>query len=152
MQSYTVEISGVGRLTTSLSCEIFTENSVLVPLNKNIRNVQADVIPENPKVSVISLLAEILPSVLPQNVSNLNQIKNLNSLAHKAIEINNLQRKSLEPLFIFKVEFHFTVMYISILLITLTISIVVVKFKNQVIKMYSPEVADNIPNNEQVNP
>jgi len=142
----------VGRLTTSSSCEIFTENSVLVPLNKNIRNVQADVTPENPKVSVISLLAEILPSVLPQNVSNLNQIKNLNSLAHKAIEINNLQRKSLEPLFIFKVELHFTFMYISILIITLTISIVVVKFKNQVIKMYSPEVADNIPNNEQVNP
>jgi len=135
-----------------LSCEIFTKNSVLEPLNKNVRNVQADIIPENPKVSVISLLAEILPSVLPQNVSNLNPIKNLNSLAHKAIEINNLQRKSLEPLFILKVEFHFTVMYISILLITLTISIVVVKFKNQVIKMYSPEVADNIPNNEQVNP
>jgi len=55
-QTLRVEIAGMGRLIISLSCEIYTKNSILKPINKNIRNVQADVIPDNPKFNVISML------------------------------------------------------------------------------------------------
>ncbi|KAL4154598.1 hypothetical protein QTP88_000455 [Uroleucon formosanum] len=40
-QTFRVEISGVGRLTVSPSCEIHTENSILVPFSKTNRDIKA---------------------------------------------------------------------------------------------------------------
>jgi len=95
------------------------------------------------------MLTETLCSILPQNLTNVKIFKNLNSLAHKAFELSKLEPKTIEPLFIFKMEFHITILYISLTFSILVISALAMRFRNRVIKMYSPEVADNISNNDQ---
>jgi len=95
------------------------------------------------------MLTETLSSVLPQNLSNVKIFKNLNSLAHRALELSKLESKSIEPLFIFKMEFHITMLYISLTFSILVISALAIRLKSRVIKMYSPEVADNSSNNDQ---
>ncbi|KAL4082984.1 hypothetical protein QTP88_028314 [Uroleucon formosanum] len=121
-QTFRVEISGVGRLTVSPSCEIHTENSILVPFYKTNRDIKLDLIPENQKFNIKSMLTETLSSVLPQTLSNVKIFNNLNSLAHKALELSKLEPKSIEPLFIFKIEFHITILYISLTFFVLVIS------------------------------
>ncbi|KAE9529255.1 hypothetical protein AGLY_011931 [Aphis glycines] len=116
--TFRVEISGVGRLTASPSCEIHMGSSILVPFSKTNRNIKLDVIPENRRFKIKSMLTETLSSVLAQNLTNVKIFNDFNALAHKTIESSTL----------------------------------VVKFKNRVIKMYSPEVADDSLSNEQVNP
>ena len=102
-QTFRVEISGVGRLTTSPSCEIHTQSSVLVPFSKTNRDLELDVIPGNQKFNIKSLLTETFCSVLPQTLIKSKIFKDLNSLAHKAMESNKLEPKTVEPLFIFKI-------------------------------------------------
>ncbi|KAL4101311.1 hypothetical protein QTP88_021331 [Uroleucon formosanum] len=148
-QTFRVEISGVGRLTVSPSCEIHTENSILVPFSKTNRDIKLDLIPENQKFNIKSMLTETLSSVLPQTLSNVKIFNNLNSLAHKALELSKLEPKSIEPLFIFKIEFHITILYISLTFFVLVISALAIRFRNRVTKMYTPEVAENIFNNDQ---
>ncbi|KAL4085202.1 hypothetical protein QTP88_027061 [Uroleucon formosanum] len=148
-QTFRVEISGVGRLTVSPSCEIHTENSILVPFSKTNRDIKLDLIPENQKFNIKSMLTETLSSVLPQTLSNVKIFNNLNSLAHKALELSKLEPKSIEPLFIFKIEFHITILYISLTFFVLVISALAIRFRNRVTKMYTPEVAENISNNDQ---
>ncbi|KAE9523134.1 hypothetical protein AGLY_016475 [Aphis glycines] len=68
--TFRVEISGVGRLTASPSCEIHTGSSILVPFSKTNRNLKLDVIPENRRFKIKSMLIETLSSVLAQNLTN----------------------------------------------------------------------------------
>jgi len=141
----------VGRLTTSPFCEIHTKSSVLVPFSKTNRNIKLDLIPENLKYNLKSMLTKTFCSVLPQNLANVKIIKDFNSLAHRAIESNELKPKPTEPLFIFKMEFHITILYIYITFSILFISAVALRFKNKIIKMYNPEIADNLTKNDQNN-
>ncbi|XP_026819373.1 uncharacterized protein LOC113558051 [Rhopalosiphum maidis] len=149
--TFRVEISGVGRLTTSSSCEIHTKSSILVPFSKSNRNIKLDIIPENRKSNIKSMLTETFCSVMPQNLTNVKIFKDFNSLAHRAMESSELKPKPTEPLFIFKIEFHITMLYISITFSILFISAVAIRFKNKIIKMYNPEIADNLSNNNQDN-
>jgi len=106
-----VEISGVGRLTASPSYEIHTKSSILVPFSKTNRNIKLDVIPENQRFKIKSILTETLSSVLSQNLTNVQIFKDFNALTHKAIESSRLEPKLEEPLFIFKIELHITILY-----------------------------------------
>jgi len=152
-QTFKVEISGVGRLTTSPSCEIHTENSILVANGKNNRDISLDIIPVNRKFNIISMLAEIRNSFLPQNLTNVKILKDLNFLARKAEESRVFEHKPMETwVCIFRIEFHIAIMYIFIISVALSIGTVVIKFRNRVIKMYKPEIGNGISINDQVNP
>lgn len=85
LQSSRVEISGAGRLTSSPSCEIHTQNSILEPFSKSNRDIKLDVKTENRKFNVKSMLTEMLNAVVPQNLTNVKILNNFNSLAHKTI-------------------------------------------------------------------
>lgn len=98
------------------------------------------------------MLTETLNLILPQKFSNVKIIKNLNSLTHKAIEISQLEHKFSEPIFIISVEVHTTIIYVFVTMVILVVSILAVGFRNTIIKTYSPEVADNISNNDQEDP
>jgi hypothetical protein len=124
----------------------------LVPLSKINRDIRRDIIPENPKHNLISTLIETLNLVIPQKLSHAKNIKDLNSLAQKATVISKLEHISSEPLFIYRIEVHITLIYVTIIMFLLVVSVLAIKFRHKIIKMYSPEVADNQSNISQENP
>jgi len=95
------------------------------------------------------MLTEMFSSVVPQNLTNVKILNDFNSLTQKTIKLGKLKIKHVEPLLIFKVEFHITVLYLTIAFSVLIISAIVIKFRNKVVKMYSPKVPDNLSNNDQ---
>jgi len=111
-QTFRVEISGVGRLTASPSCEIHTGNSILVTNSKSNRDVSLDIILVNRKFNIISVLTEIHHSFLPKNLTNVKLFNDLNFLVHEAGESSVLEHKPVGTLFIFKIEFYIAIIYI----------------------------------------
>uniref|UniRef100_A0A2S2PUH4 Envelope fusion protein n=1 Tax=Schizaphis graminum TaxID=13262 RepID=A0A2S2PUH4_SCHGA len=151
-QTSRVEISGMGRLTILPSCEIHTESFILSSSFKTNRDVKLDVIPENQKFDIKSTILETLGTVIPQNLSNVKIFKDFNFLAHKAIESSKLEHRTIEPLFIFKVEFHITILYLSLTISILIVCAIVIRCRDKIVKMYSPEIADNDSNKDQDDP
>ena len=148
-QIITIEISGVGRLTTSPNCEIHTENSIILPTSKPNRNIFTDLIPENSKNKFISVLSENLKNIIPQNPKDIKIINDFNSFTRKLLEINKLQRVATDSLVIYRMEFHMIIMYILTLIVIVTIGVLTVKFRNRIIKMYYPELPDNPSRNNE---
>jgi len=150
--TFRVEISGVGRLTASPSCEIHTENSILVSNSKFHREISLYIIPVNRKFNIKSMLTEIHSPFLPKNLKNVKLFNDLNFLVHEAGKSSVLEHKPVETLFKFKLEFHIAIIFIFIICTVLSTVVLVIKFRTKIIKMYSPEVADNSSSEDQVNP
>lgn len=141
------EISGVGRLTTSPNCEIHTENSIILSTDKSKRNIDNDLIPENNKGKFISILSENLKNIIPQNLKDINIITDFNSLSRKLIEIDRLQSIKTNPLGISLNEFCLIIIYILFISLVAAMSVLIIKFRNKIVKMYEPELPDNPPMN-----
>jgi len=146
-QIATIEISGVGRLTTSQDCEIHTENSIIFPTSRSHRGIYTDLIPENKKHE--SLLSENLKNIIPQNLKDINIIHDFNSLSRKLVEINKLQKETTDSLIIFQMEFNMVLVYILILTVVSVTSGLAIKFRNRIIKMYSPDLPDTLSLNNK---
>jgi len=146
-QIATIEISGVGRLTTSQDCEIHTENSVIFPTSRSNRGIYTDLIPGNKKQE--SLLTESLKNIIPQSIKDTSIIHDFNSLSRKLVEINKLQKVTTDSSIIFQMEFHMVLAYILILTVVSVASGLAFKFRNRIIKMYSPDLPDNLSLNNK---
>jgi len=146
--TFRVEISGVGRLTVLPSCEIYTTNSIFVANSKFHRDISLEIIPVNRKFNTISMLTEIHSPLLPKNLTNVKLFNDLNFLVHEAGESSVLEHKPVETLFIFKIEFHIAIIYIFIICTVLSTVVLVIRFRTKIIKMYSPEGANNSSSEE----
>ncbi|KAL4083610.1 hypothetical protein QTP88_028926 [Uroleucon formosanum] len=83
-----IEVEGVGRITTPPFCKINLRNSILFSNNKASRDIHSDIIPENSKNEPLHTLADIVKTIIPQNLTNKILIQNLNQLTNKAVELN----------------------------------------------------------------
>lgn len=141
-QIVTVEISGVGRLTTSQDCEIHTDHSIIFPTSRSNRSIYTDLIPENKKHEL--LLSESLKNIIPQNLKEISIIHDFNSLSKRLVEISKLQKVTTDPLIIFQMEFHMVLVYILILTVISIASGLAIKFRNRIIRMYSPDLPNTL--------
>jgi hypothetical protein len=140
-----VEISGVGRISIFQTCELHISNFILMPTKSFHRDVNLDVIPENPINSILTTLTEIFKFTLPQKIMNKDLIKNLNTLAKTADKISKLTQIPPEPIFIFKIGFQVLTIYVFFFILLFVASVLVIKYKNNIIRMYNPE----LPNQAQ---
>jgi len=122
----TIEISSVGRLTTSQDCEIHTKNSIIFPTSRPNRGIYTDLIPENQNNKWLSILSENLKNTIPQSLKKLSIISDFNSLSRKLIDISKLQKVTTNSLIIFQTEFYMSIMNILILIVVLIISVLAV--------------------------
>lgn len=139
-QIVTFQISGVGRLTTSQDCEIHTENSIIFPTSRSNRGIYTDLIPESKKQE--SVLSESLKNIIPQNLKDISIVHDFNSLSKRLIEISKLPKVTTKSLIIFQMEFHMVLVYILMLTIISVVSGLAIKFRNRIIRMYSPDLPD----------
>jgi len=146
-QIVTLEISGVGRLTTSQDCEIHTDYSIIFPTSRSNRSIYTDLIPENKKHEV--LLSESLKNIIPQNLKDISIIHDFNSIAKRLVEISKLQKVTTDPLIIFQMEFHMVLVYILIITVISVASGLAIKFRNRIIRMYSPDIPNILTLNNQ---
>lgn len=96
-QKIKVEISGVGRISIHPTCEIHISNYILMPTNSIDRDVNFDIIPENPNNKILITLTEILKFTIPQKIFNKDLIKNVNTLAKTSDKISELIQIPPEP-------------------------------------------------------
>uniref|UniRef100_A0A2S2PSM8 Envelope fusion protein n=1 Tax=Schizaphis graminum TaxID=13262 RepID=A0A2S2PSM8_SCHGA len=129
-QIATIEISGIGRLTTSQDCEINTENSIIFPTSRSNRGIYTDLMPGNKKQE--SLLIESLKNIIPQSLKDTSIIHDFNSLSRKLVEINKLQKVTTDSSIIFQMEFHLVLVYILILTVVSVASGLAIKFRNRI--------------------
>lgn len=141
-QNSRFEISGVGRITIPEFCEIHTENYIFMPLHKNLRNVNFDIVPENYKNNILDTLTETLKVVNPQNLTNIDVIKDLNYLAQKSMNIKDLIHRPSEFLIFLKAEFHVVILYHIVMIVIFINVYVIFKYKNELVRMYSPEIPE----------
>jgi len=149
-QSSKIEIAGVGRLTLSPLCKIHIGNSILFTTNRPVKNTQFDIIPENYNNNLLTFLEESVKNVLPQNITNIIIIKDLNHLAKIAYDISKLSHVSSEPLLILRIEFYVVIIYVFSIFFAITISIIIYKLRINRIKSYNPEIPDSTSNGSQM--
>ncbi|KAL4088679.1 hypothetical protein QTP88_023763 [Uroleucon formosanum] len=137
-----IEIEGVGRITTPPFCKINLRNSILFSNNKASRDIHSDIIPQNSKNEPLHTLADIVKTIIPQNLTNKIPIQNLNQLTNKAVELNELSHTLAEPSLIFNINIHVIVIYIIVILTILTTSILSFSLRKNVTKIYNPEIPE----------
>ncbi|XP_060872229.1 uncharacterized protein LOC132946316 [Metopolophium dirhodum] len=137
-----IEIEGVGRITIPPFCKINLRNSILFSNNKASRDSHSDIIPENSKNEPLHTLADIVKTIIPQNLTNKILIQNLNQLTNKAVELNELSHTLAEPSLIFNINIHVIVIYIIVILTILTTSILSFSLRKNVTKIYNPEIPE----------
>lgn len=137
-QSFDIEFSGVGRLTTSSRCEIHHLNSIMSPLI-NDKNTNLDLVPSSQGDNKLSTLLETLDDVIPQSITNTDAFKTLELLARHAMSIDRLHHKASKHLIFVALEVHIVIVYVSLIGI---IIIIVIIFKRKNVKMYKPELAE----------
>jgi hypothetical protein len=103
-----------------------------------------DIVNHNLFKSIFVILNETLQSIVPQKISKLNVIKDLNLLAKQSMDILNLPNKHIETSIIVKTEIHFIVIYLLILVCTITLISIFFKFRNKRV-VYNPELAESQP-------
>jgi len=141
-RTFTFEIYGVGRLTISPSCIVHTDRSILLPSIHVIANTYDDIIPENSKFNVKHSFADRLNLLLPQNITNVQVINDLNTFTQNLKELNNLEKRPTEPPLIIMVNIHITVMYISIICFAIICTLLVFKLNRSNVKLYKPDLAE----------
>jgi len=142
IKTFKVDISGVGKLTTSPHCEIHLDNSILLPLNI-MEEPYVDIIPECPFKNVMQTLTALLKQVKPQNPTYVNIINDLNSLAKQSIDIMNLPNKHTKTSIILNTDINLIIIYVLIIFLCLTVFIsIVIKLRHKKI-IYKPDLADN---------
>lgn len=146
VHSVKIEVSVGGKFTTSPNCKIHTTNSILLPRKNNIM-VDLDLIPENLNTESLSLLAENLKYIIPQNISNVKVIKDFVDLARKILNINELVHRNTETSLILRVEFNIILLYTLICIMIIVICILIIRIKTKTINVYEPELADNVSRN-----
>ena len=139
-QKIKIEISGVGRISIHPTCELHISNFILTPTNSIDRDVNLDIIPENPNNKILITLTEILKFTIPQKIFNKDLIKNLNTLAKTSDKISELIQIPPEPIFIFKIGFHLFTIYVFFFIFIFVASVLVIKYKNNIVRMYTPEL------------
>ncbi|KAL4104073.1 hypothetical protein QTP88_019386 [Uroleucon formosanum] len=137
-----IEIEGVGRITTPPFCKINLRNYILFSNNKASRDIHSEIIPENSKNEPLHTLADIVKTIIPQNLTNKILIQNLNQLTNKAVELNELSHTLAEPSLIFNINIHVIVIYIIVILTILTTSILSFSLRKNVTKIYNPEIPE----------
>ncbi|KAE9527753.1 hypothetical protein AGLY_012826 [Aphis glycines] len=137
-----IEIEGVGRITIPPFCKINLRNSILFSNNKASRDIRSDIIPKNSKNEPLHTLADIVKTIIPQNLTNKILIQNLNQLTNKAVELNELSHTLAEPSLIFNINIHVIVIYIIVILTILTTSILSFSLRKNVTKIYNPEIPE----------
>lgn len=148
VQPTKIEISGCGRLNISPNCEIHTTNSILLPMRSNSNNnVNLDLVPENLSDNPLSFLEETLKFVIPQNFTNVKAVKDFVDLARKILNVNELVHKDANSILILQVEFNIIMLYSLVCIIIIIISILILRIKKKIIKIYEPELADNVSGN-----
>lgn len=142
-RTYELEISGVHKLTILSSCQLYTYDSILLPSEKSNLEQNLDIIPEYSKVNVKFFFMEMLNSVIPQNFTKFQFIKDLIEFTKQLKELDKLQKIIPEPNFIINVNFHLAIMY-STLTVSLTIiSILAYKYiKKTNVKLYKLDLAE----------
>lgn len=142
-QIINIEISGIGRLITSPTCEIHTNNFIILPTNKPDRTILDDLIPEGDRKALLSVISEHLQHFIPQNLKGTSVLGDFNSFARKLIETDKLPTIPEDHLIMFGAQFHAIINYILSIIIVTIISIIVIRFKNKLVRMYSPELPEN---------
>jgi hypothetical protein len=130
-------------LTISTTCNIHTDKILLTPSNYLRANIHTDLIPENPKFSIKKSLKNLLNSFKPQNITNVQIIKDLNEFTHNLQELKTLESHSFsEPQIFVIMHVHIVILYMSItILISLSIFIVL-RLRNKKIKLYKPDLGE----------
>jgi len=141
-KTYSVEISGVGRLTISTDCSIYTTKLLLKPSSYIIANTYADLIPENSKFNVKNTLSKLLDSFIPQNIVNVQVIKDLVKFSQNLQEIDTLKEKPSEPSMVVIINVHILVLYTSMICLFSLSIFIVLKFNKNNIKVYKPDLAE----------
>lgn len=141
VETFKIEIVGQGKLTTSTHCEVHLDNSILLPIN-NVVETNLDIVSDNPFKKVIPLLKETLVRSIPQRITNLNVIKNLNILAKQSIDIQNLSQRDITNSVIIKTEVHLIIIYTSILFSIIIFVSMYVKFRYRKV-IYKSDLPDN---------
>lgn len=111
-----------------------------MPTNSIDRDVNLDIIPENPNNMILITLIEILKFTIPQKIFNKDLTKNLNSLAKTSDKISELIQIPPEPIFIFRIGFHLFTIYVFFFIFIFVASVLVIKYKNNIVRMYTPEL------------
>jgi len=146
VETYNMEISGVGRMTISPFCKLHIEKSIIMATNKETRDTFFDVIPENSDDNYLLKLLDIVKLIIPQNITDTLLIHNLNQLADKAIEIGKLPHVSLNTLLIFRIEFYVINLYVFCFIIIIVLLIIIIKLRKKFVKLYKPEIPDETMN------
>lgn len=135
------EVSGVGRLTIPSTCEIHVDYTIFTPIHKNVQNIRLDLIPEDFKNKSTEWLAETFKNIIPQNLSYLKSIDNLNDLAFKAVPIDRLFLEHTEH----KSGQGESTIYIILFALGMSFGLVIIiSIKCKKIKMYKPEIPDSL--------
>lgn len=141
-KAFTFKIYGVGRLTISQACTIHTERFVLLPPNQIKSNTCLDIILGNPKFNVKQFFWDLLNTILPQNLKNVQVIENLSKFSHNLQDLDNLEKKPTESLIIRIIDVHITLIYIFILCCMILSIFIIFKIKNNTVKLYEPELPE----------
>lgn len=142
VRTFTLEIYGIGRLTISVTCSIHTNEISLLPSNQIKPNTYADLIPENPEFSIKSTLSKMLSTLIPQNIFNVQVIKDLVEFSQNLQDVNTLKEKPAEPPFIKTVDIHIILIYIFEIFCLAIIIFVIFKIKEKIVKMYQPDLPE----------
>jgi len=109
-ESLNIEISGMSRLTKSSRCEIHNLGTVMFPLINN-KEMYSDLVHSSQLNNMLSILSEMLKTVILQNITNLKLFKIFESLFHHSVGIENHRYKSSKPLQIVRPEIRVNIIY-----------------------------------------
>lgn len=141
-RTFTFKIYGVGRLTVIASCKIHTDKTLLLPSSYIKPNTYADIIPENPNIDVKQSLADLLNLLEPQNITNVQIVKDLTEFTNNLQELSTLNKRPTDPSIFEMINVHVTILYVvTFCFISLSI-FVICKFNRKIIRMYKPELAE----------
>jgi len=86
---------------------------------------------------------EMLSSVIPQNSTTFQLVKDLIEFTKQLKELDKLQKNIPEPSFIINVNFHLAIMYSTLTVCLTIISILAYKYiKKTNVKLYKPDLAE----------
>jgi hypothetical protein len=142
-RTFNVEISGVGRFTISAMCSIYTDKIMLTPSDHIVANTYADLIPENSNFDIKNSYKDLLKYVKPQNITNIQIIKDLNEFTKNLQEMNALESHSFsEPQGFIIIHVHIIILYMSIICIVGLSILIVFRLRKSKTKLYKPDLAD----------